>query len=415
MAAAVDETTQASWVLDMDGVKHLHGNLYRVRRDLIQLADNKQEKKGVLTFTNPRHILTTDKPKGFSKEEMAELREAIRTEGLENPLLLRLIEIDNEKVLQLVSGERRYRSISKLCGDKADCYDPATSKMQKAEKLYEYIDVRINHMDDKAAFKHAFSGNDKAIGIGEGATVALIREYRSAGWNDHEIMDATGKSITWLKDSDVLIGLDDQTFSALTNEQINRSAALELAKIEDVTERLDVLETARNFASNRLAKMKKKLEKEVASAENKVELAESEAAEAEFNNDTEAQAEAEDKAEKLQTKADRKKKEASEIGDDPRVTNKDLQQARKKPGANPGNGTGDSQQALTKSKIEKFWFEPCAALIKNDGNDENGDLVEVDLEDAYLVKLLCESIDKGERDIFKILKSHQRAKDKRAG
>jgi ParB-like chromosome segregation protein Spo0J len=416
---AVEESADVDAVVAMDGVKHLHGNLYRVRLSIIQLAENTKKEKGVLSFQNPRHILSSGKPKGFSKEEMNELREAIRTEGLENPLLLRLIEIDGKKILQLVSGERRYRSLLKLVESKAECFDPATGKTAKADKLFEYVDVRINtHMDDKAAFKHAFSGNDKAIGIGEGATIALIREYRTAGWTDGDIMEATGKSITWLKDSDVLIGLDEHTFTALTNDQINRSAALDLAKIEDVAERLEVLDAARNFASKRLSAMKKKLESEVAAAESKAEVAEGEAVEAEMTGDDEAAEAAQKKAEKLQKKAKAKKREVEEVNEQPRVTGKDLQKAkagRKKPGANPGGTNDDGTAALTKAKIQKFWYEPCVSLIKHDGQTDDGEPVEIDLEDAHLVKYLCEQMEKGERDIVKILKHHQKAKDRRAG
>jgi hypothetical protein len=398
-------------VIDLDGVQHLHGNLYRVRLDLIQLADT-DLKKGDLSFSNPRTRFSGGKPKGFSKEEMSELREAIRTEGLENPLRLRWLE---DETIQLVSGERRYRSLKKLISDKADCFDPATGKLKKAGTLYEYVDARLSILDDREAFKVAYSGNDKAIGIGEGATIALIREYRAADWSDSEIMEATGKSITWLKDTDVLIGLDEETFTALTNEQINRSAALDLAKIEDVNERFELLDSARNFATKRLSTMKAKLQKEAESAEHKAEVAKGDLVEAEFMGDEEAEEEAAEKVEKLEEKAKNKRSQAEEIDEEPaKITSKDLQKARKKPGANPGNGTGDANSAMTKAKIQKFWYEPCAALIKNEGNDEDGNPVEIDLEDAYLVRYLCEQMEKGERDIIKMLKHHLRAKEKRA-
>ena len=72
---------------------HLHGNLYRVRLDKIHFAESGDD-ADILTFKNPRHILGNSS-KGFSKEEMSELREAIRTEGLKDPLLLRWVDDDD--------------------------------------------------------------------------------------------------------------------------------------------------------------------------------------------------------------------------------------------------------------------------------------------------------------------------------
>lgn len=400
-------------IVEMDGVKHLHGNLYRVRLDLIELPEASEE--GVLTFKNPR-LVGTNKPKGFSKEEMEELRKAIQTEGLEHPLLLRKVLVKGKSILQLVSGERRYRSISKLVKDKASCRNPATGKDEKASVLYEYVDARINlNMDDRTAYKHAYSGNDKAIGIGEGSTVALIREFREAGWTDQDVMEATGKSITWLKDTDILIDLDEDTFKALANDQINRSAALDLAKIEDVEERLQVLDRAREFATSRLSSVKKKLEKEVENTESKAEVAKAEIAEHEFTGNGEAKAKAESKAKKLESKAAQKRREHAEVDDgEPKVTGKDLQKARST-GKRSGESQAGDEKSLTKAKMDKCWYQPAKALVKSEGLDESGKAIEnIELEDARLILLVCESFERGEKDVVKILKQHYTAKLKRA-
>lgn len=393
-----------------DGIKHLHGNLYRVKTSLINLCDSKVE-DGSLTFFNPRHVLA--KPKGFSKEEMNELREAIRTEGLENPLLLRWVEIDGNRVLQLASGERRKRCIDKLIKENADCYDPASESWKSASELYDFVDCRINEMDDQTAFKHAFSENERAVGIGEGATVALINEFRKAGWTDEQILETTGKSITWLKDTDILLSLDEFTFKCLVADEINRSAALQLAQIEDIESRVKVLESAKSFASGRISSMKQKLEKEVIAAENKAEFAEAVAVEAEIKGDEEQKTEAEEKSKKHRKRAENKKKEVEELDDAaPKITSKDIHNAKK---AKENVDTGESEpsdegKALTNAKVSKFWYEPLAKIIKANGHDDDGENLEIDLDDARLVIALLDAREAGERDIVSILQDHKLSK-----
>lgn len=399
----VAETVSADQKIEMDGVVHLYGNLYRCRLDMIHFADNPE--KGA--FKNPRLMLAGSKPKGFSKEEMSEIRESIRTEGLENPMILRPIEVEGKTILQLISGERRTRCCQKLVKDDVDCYNPATGKYVKASDLYEYVDVRINRLDDRAAWKSAFSSNDKAIDIGDGATIAMIREGRNAGWTDDDILEITGKSISWLRDTDVLCGLDEETFSALTNEKINRSVALEFAKIEDVNERLEVLKSAIDFAAQRLEEIKKKLSKAAAKAEDKLELVEAQKAAAELEGDTNSQEKAKAKAAKLAARVSKKKKEAED--ESTKVNSKDLQKARSSVSKSGTSQAGSDAKALTRNKLQKSWYAPCIAHIKSAEESED-----FDSEDARLVALLLENIEKGNEDIFKILKHHKKMKDKRA-
>jgi len=394
-----------------DGAIHLHGNLYRVPVGEIKFADGEDTNSGILEFSNPRHVLGGNS-KGFSKEEMAELREAIRTEGLKDPILLRTVPSSDGEgtTLQVVDGERRTRSLQKLVSDNVQCFDPSEEEWKPAKEMYEFVDVRINNMSDQMAFKYAFSGNERAIGIGDGATAALIRSFRNADWTDEQIMEVTGKSATWLRDTDVLIDLDDKTFEALSDNTINRTAALHLAKMEDVEERLGLLEKAKNFAADRLKEVKKKIIKEIESTESKLEMAKAEKVEAEFKNDEDGQLAASKKEETLKIKSSSKRKEKEKIEEsNPKVTAKDIVQAKK------SDSGGSERIALTRAKIEKNWFQPIVAIIKADGCDEEGEPIEIDLEDARLVKILCEQIEKGELDIVKILKSHLKAKEKRAG
>lgn len=384
----------------------LHGNLYRVPLDMIQFAEANDDG---FTFFNPR--LIDGNKRGFSKEEMEELYEAIRSEGLEHPLSLRRL---GDK-LQLISGERRLRCLKKLVKDNADCYDSSTGETVKASKLYEYVEARIGDYDDQTAWKLAYSTNDKAIGIGESATIALVRQLRKAEYTDKQITTITGKSITWLKDTDLLNTLDKSTLAALASDQINRTVAISLAKIADVTERLDLLEAARAAADGRLSAMRAKIESEMQASSSKADMAKAKAVEAEFRGDDEAAAEELEKAEELEAKIKDKKAEKAKIeAIGPRVNKKDLQRAKSNKKKAEGDTDGEKVR-LTHAKIKKHWHEPCCNLIKSDFCDEeSGDPLELDPEDVRLIKLACEQIEKGEQDIIKILKAHQKAKDKRS-
>lgn len=390
-------------------VKHLSDNLYKVHISKVKFAD----KKDAFGFCNPRLMSVGDiPPKGLSKEEMFELSESIRTEGLHHPLQLRHVSNNGESILQLVNGERRTRALRKLIKDKAICYDPVTKSEKTADVLYEFVCAYVEEMDDETAFKQAFSANDRAIGIGEVATVALVGALRQANFDDKKIMNITGKSITWLKDTDALLKLDEATYGALAAEQINRSAALDLAKIDNAAERMQVLEMARNFAVSRLENVKKKLEKEVKATLSKADMAKATAAEAKFQGDLDTVAEAVAKAEQLESKAEAKKAEKIEVENNGvTVTGKDLQKAKQTKAKNEGD---DSISAsLTDAKLKKFWYEPCLDLIKANFMDENGEPLELDANDVYLVKLLLEQKDKGQTNIVKILKHHLKKKDQR--
>jgi hypothetical protein len=363
-------------------------------------------------FRNPR--LIGNKPKGFSKELMFELQESIRTEGLHHPPKLRWVNDDSgERKLQLIAGERRTRCLKKLIKEKTECFDPTSGKYVNAADLYDEIDAYVLEMDDQAAFKHAFSSNDRAVGIGECATVNLVREFRQLGYTDGEILSITGKSITWLKETDDLINVDGKIFDALVADQINRSVAIHLSK-EPVADRMALLDVAHNFANARLSNVKKKLQIEVDAADHKADMAKAKSVVAEHRGDEAGKKEADAKVDKLQAKASSKRKEKESIESDAgKVTGKDLQKAKN---AKQKEAGGDDEKvALTKSKIKKFWYDVAVSLIKSEGCDENGEPLEIDLEDVRLGKLFCEAIEKGETDFTKILKHHQKQKEKRAG
>jgi hypothetical protein len=254
-------TSQAHTVFEKSGIEHLHGDLYRVPSKDLKFAD------GVLndscSFVNPRHISGGI---GFDKDQMNQLTEAIRTEGLLHPLIAMT---DDKNNLLIISGERRKRAIDRLIGDNAMVHDRVSGKMVPAKELYTMIPCTIMVKPDaKVAYKFATSVNEGSVPVGDAATVALIRQWKRWGWRDEDICSATNKSITWLKDCYKIIGLDEVCWSAFLSRKINRTVALRLADIADVEKRVSVLTAGVYIAQTRVENLKpeaKKPEKKVMS------------------------------------------------------------------------------------------------------------------------------------------------------
>jgi len=394
-------------VNEAEPVQHLHGTLYRVKADLIKVADIELDATNG-EFHNPRCTLIDGVPtgRGLSKVEMDELREAIRTEGLQNPPTLRGKSNLGSSPLIVLNGERRFRCITKLRKDNAQCFDPADGTYKPARELYDYIDARILiNIDDKTAYKHAFSGNERAVDIGEGATVALIRQWRKFGWKDEDIMTITGKSITWLRDTDLLISLDETSFNALHSEEINRTVALQLAKVKDVKDRHGRLAEARRFANERMLSLQQKVEKDLDYLNEQNELTKAQITEAEIIGNKQLKARATEAAKTLAAKLEEKTAEAEELNTKTaKVTSKDLDKA------NVACKTGEDKR-LTYAKGAKLWIPALEQIIASGGKDEEGTDLNISVDDAKLVySIWMDGIEKGERDILKLLQAHQKTK-----
>jgi hypothetical protein len=196
-----------------DDVRHLHGNLFQVKRNRIELAQpGLKNENGKLVYGNPRWFTNKDgrpEAKGINeKSKMEELRNSIQDEGLENPIRLRVIE-GKKNFLEVVNGERRFRSVEDLCKKNVLCFDPATNDQKNAEEVFEWIDARIDFMDDKMAIRIALKPNETSEVIGDLANLNVVRVLRQSGYDDQEILSATGKSISWLRETEKIIGLDE--------------------------------------------------------------------------------------------------------------------------------------------------------------------------------------------------------------
>lgn len=384
----------------VEGLEHLNGDLYRIRLELVQCAEPGLDlDSDELKFGNPRYVSREGKmvARGLhhdSTELMDEIRESIRKDGLKDPLQLRILEDNGEFIFEVVDGERRYRGLSKLVAENASCWDCSQQAFVEAKDLYEFVDVRIERMDDKTALQRSFSANDRSVGIGEAATVAFVRKLRICGLGDKEIRDITGKGEAWLRETDKLIALPERCFTALADEKINRRLALKLSTLKNEAEQEARLDQLIEAAQQRADRLQKALDKEESRAEEKAELAEAAVVEAKMLGDDEDAEQAKEEAKISADKVRKIRKKKEKIKNDGvKATIKDWDE-------------NDSPKPLTAAKIEKFWIEVLSKTINDDDDDEGS----FDLDDARLVKSVCEAVLKGERDILKVLRTHKKHK-----
>ena len=157
-----------------------------------------------------------------------------------------------------MDGERRIRSVLKLINEKAEVYDPVNQKYVPAIEKYSKIIVRIEEMDEKTAISRAFCSNDRSVAIGEAATVMMVKKLRICNVSDEEICKITGLSMSWLRETEKLISLDDVTFMALSSEKINRTLALKLSDLHG-EDRLEKLSGLLDAAQLRLEKIQQEI------------------------------------------------------------------------------------------------------------------------------------------------------------
>jgi hypothetical protein len=276
-----------------------------------------------------------------------------------------------------------------LLKENAPCYDPETGKTVPAKELYEYVLCRVHiNPDTKTAYKLAFTTNDTACDIGEGATVALVRRWKGEGWSDEDIRRVTGKSPTWCRDTMQLVSLDEKTFAALADGGINRTVAIKLAQVPDVTQRHVQLAEARKFAAERLASLQQKVTKSLEDAEMEAELAEAGLADAETTGNQTKKKIASQRLKQAQETATRKRSEVKQLDQKKIVvTGKDLDRA---------GATRGQTKALSYNKVMKHWKPALEGMVAsgNFGADEA----------ALVLHVLTDGIEKGNRDVEALIR-----------
>jgi len=410
MTATVEEIQEQLSELFGDDIRHIEGNLYKVKRSIIVLPEPFDSDSKVFKAGNPRWFLTEDGKmiaKGLhgtdkDAKESQELRDSIRNEGMEHPIRLRFLE--NELVG--VNGERRLRACSELEKNDEKCFDQDLGKFRDAKDVVGWIQARISVMTEEEAMKKAVEGNETSVPIGHAATVNIVKGYnqlyqdqaeskgmsgkRADKWIKSKIKQQMGKSDAWIDDTMKMVNLDNDTLIALHQEKIDRQVAINLSEISNLDERLERLNDVCNIMSTFIQRKKEKLKSDIENFEDKIEIQEAKAVEEEIVG--EDSTETKEAIESTKTKIEEKEEQAEGLEENPpAATNRQLkeaeQKAKKKHGADKVTTTRKS--TLSYSKRNKYWSAQADELIENDE----------DLADyAQLVKLLLELEGQDARD-----------------
>lgn len=392
----------ATDVADVFGedVQHLHGNLYRVRRSRIRLARaGVAVEDGRLIYGNPRWYPNKDgsaEARGLESSKMDELRTSIQNSGLDNPLRLRPVEGEGS-YLEVVNGERRFRCIEELCDSDLRCHDSSTGGRAPASVVYEWVDCRIECLDDRDALGIALKTNETSEVIGDLASIQVVKILREAGYDDQDILVATGKSVSWLRETDRIIGLDDVCLGHFESEQITRKAALQLALIEDAEERISILEQVVDMAQRRHASRMSKLNRDLKRAEANEEIAEAASKVAMELGDEDQASELEGTLRKASKKASKAREEhgkASSRG--AKADARDVKHASK-----PNDPPPEP-----KTSIDSDYLERIEAIIDSEGYDDEGDSYGINLEVLVAVCGVVRGIVEGDREILEVLMAH---------
>lgn len=378
-----------------DDVQHLHGNLFRVKRNKIKLSKpGITSENGRLVYGNPRWHTNKQgeqEARGMDKAGMEELKNSIQDEGLENPIRLRIIEEGKKSFLQVINGERRFRCIEELCERNVPCFDCSTDEDRPASEIYEWVDCRIDFMDDKTALRVALKPNATSEVIGDAASIHVVKVLKDSGYDDQEILKSTGKSISWLRETEKIIGLDEVCLQNLERGEINRTVAVHLSLVENVDERLEMLQRIKESAEIRHSEKMKKIEAKKAKTEQEIECEEAAAQLAEKYGDEEA-------AEMHAKKSEQAKKKAKAI-------EKEQNKASSKPAKATSKDLGVSNP-LSHNKIQSLYIDLIAAIIEGEGFDDEGNSYGLNLDLLAPIAEILKAIMKGNKEAMDVLMEH---------
>lgn len=378
-----------------DDIHHLHGNLFRVKRSRIQLSKpGIRCEDGRLIYGNPRWHTNNQgeqEAKGMDKAGMEELRNSIQDEGLENPIRLRVVEDGKKSFLQVINGERRFRCIDELCDRNVPCFDSSLDEDRPASEIYEWVDCRVDFMDDRTALRVALKPNSTSEVIGDAASIHVVKVLKDSGFDDQEILKSTGKSITWLRETEKIISLDEVCLQNLEQDKINRTVALHLALVENVDERLEMLEKIKESAEIRHSEKMRKIEEKKAKTEQEIECEDAAAQLAKKYGDDES-------AEMHSKKSDKARKKA-----------KAIEGEHKKASSNPSKATSKDLNVtspLSHNKIQSLYIDLIAAIIEGEGFDEDGNSYGLNLELLAPIAEILRAIMDGNKEAMDVLLEH---------
>lgn len=351
-----------------EGTKHLTGNLYMVPFSSIRSPHN-----------NPRLLTEQGRNDLLDRELSSQLRESIRQNTLLNPLVCRWTIEDGKAIPTIVGGDRRHRALDILIKQKVEVVDPryprhddngqyVNSSVTTADIAYEYVPCQIFMCsDDINALVLAWAENKNRINLTEGHEMAQVIQLRESGATDSQIIEILQRNQKWLADTDKLVSsLDPNTLSDLLEGRLERTAAVELAAIEDESVRESVRIAANEQASSSWAKRISRLKNKLDEANSKVEILEGKQILAEEDDEDEVEEELAQARHEAATVRRELEKDAKAVTNTKNVR----EEARKQTGSAPQTpskrGPKGGARKMRDSKIQEG-LEFFVNLVKSEG------------------------------------------------
>lgn len=400
-----------------ESVKHLHGTLYLVPFDLIEIPEKEDGLKDY-GFENPRKY-TEQGQNDLIDSELAEvLREDIANKGLMVPMICRWV--DEENKIQLVGGERRYRALSYLIENNVlvkDCSQLIKGKggnkeyaWKNASQVYSHVPCQIFYTEnDFEALAYSYSENACRKNFNEGHEIALLLELKKYKAPEDKILCVLQKNKHWLRSTEELVKkLDPSTLNDLLEGRINLLAASKLAEIDNVEERTMIREKANQISEEKNKVRNDRDEKRIERASRQKEIASVEVKVANAQGDQEEIKEANSTLEKANAKvadAVTRQKENRKA-----TKGKDVVAAIKSSGASLGSGADSKTKSLTQRKIQTNYLEYLTRVQRNDCSClESEPLFELPekIEKTDVIKAMIKvvkGIHDGDEDCSRILK-----------
>jgi hypothetical protein len=385
------------------------GFAYEVPLSSIRYAEPPtDDKSGEYRWYNYRHVTKN----GLGDEEMKALRNSIRDLGLLNkPLCCWAVDDNGIPFPKLLAGERRVRSLRTLVEENKKVFSIAKNVYVPAQDVYSHLIVTIRSIaDDDEALSLAWGSEDRED-WGDSAKTRMVMELRKAGKDDKDILRITRKSTSWLRDEDLLAGLDEDTYTAYDRGTINRTVALKLCRIDDLEERKQLLEEIHKEALADRQRQINELKSAVNKAETAALIAEGKDVITESDGDTEHRSKSRKKVESLKARAAKKKIKLEKIKEKPvQAKSTHINRVAKK--RMDANGVAGAKpvvdvKVLTPAKIIKQ-LGVIERSIKSGGKDENGKQVMDETALQFLqafVKPVVKGICEGKDDIIAVFKT----------
>jgi ParB-like chromosome segregation protein Spo0J len=348
-------------------------------------------------FYNPRSM------DSFTVDEMAELKDSLRQDGLQQPPIVRIFTQDGKRdgevlKIELVAGERRLRSLQSLVEEDTPCQTDDGEK--PASQVFAFIPCKVYYnIDDARALRIAFIENGQHKSLTTKEEIALVERLTKRGLKQDEISVVLGTNVTWVSQtSNFREELPPDAFARLLEGKLSRHVAVKMLSYKKEDRQPLFTEMVRVEQEERAA-AKAKLQAEKEQAEDDEELAargEQQAITQKDGGEAKRQQRKQSQARRRQGEIVEKEKKLDSEAETLRQGT--LQKAGQRAGIQPKKA-----QILTKSMIEQFYVDLVAKWIEN-GKIDSITKQEMPEDKLRIIRATAQAILTGQHDPGRLMR-----------